>query len=30
MHENPIKAALKPGAKLLIDGGHPLREVDLT
>lgn len=24
-----IKAALKPGGKLLIDGGHPLREVPL-
>ncbi len=24
-----IKAALKPGGRLLIDGGNPLREVDL-
>lgn len=25
-----IRAALKPGARLYIDGGDPLREIDLT
>lgn len=25
-----IKAALKPGGRMYIDGGDPLREIDLT